>query len=202
VNAGKPIIGLTGGIGSGKSTVAAMLHELGAAVVDSDQLNHDELNSPEVLKVLKEWWGNQVVGPDGRADRAAIRKVVAGDPAARERLERLVHPRIDRRRQELTARYLADPGVRAVVWDTPLLHEVGLAKYCNCLVFVDADRVVRTERVRRRGWTPEDLDRFEKSQMTLDMKRDRADYRIANNSDIADLRTQVDIVFSRILAGS
>jgi dephospho-CoA kinase len=202
VSPGKPIIGLTGGIGSGKSTVAEILRDLGAAVIDADRLNHEELNSPEVLAELRRWWGEQVMGPDGLADRAAIRRIVAANPAQRERLERLVHPRIDRRRRELTSSYQADTAVRAIVYDTPLLHEVGLAKFCSCLVFVEADRPVRLERVRRRGWSDEDLERFEKSQLPLDTKSGRADYRVVNNSDVADLRRQVRDVFSRILAGS
>ncbi len=201
MNAGKPIIGLTGGIGSGKSTVAEVMRELGAAVIDADRLNHEELNAPEVLEELRRWWGSQVVGPDGRADRAAIRRIVGGDAVQRQRLERLVHPRIDRRRRVLVDQYRGDPAVRAIVWDAPLLHEVGLAEACDFLVFVDADRAIRLDRVRKRGWTTEDLERFEKSQLPLDTKRDRADYRVVNSSDIADLRRQVEDVFSRILAG-
>ena len=200
MSAGKPIIGLTGGIGSGKSTVAGVLRDLGAAVIDADRLNHEELNAPEVLEELRRWWGEQAVGPEGRADRAAIRRIVADDAVQRQRLEHLVHPRIDRRRRELMDRYQADPGVRAIVWDAPLLHEVGLAEECDCLVFVEADRSVRLDRVRQRGWTAEDLEKFERSQLPLDTKRDRADYRVVNSSDIADLRRQVEDVFSRILA--
>lgn len=202
MSTGKPIIGLTGGIGSGKSTVASILRELGAVVIDSDRLNHEELNSPEVIDQLRRWWGDGVVGRDGLADRTAIRRIVSADADERTRLERLVHPRIERRRQELMVRCLADPDIRAIVWDTPLLHEVGLAKLCTSLIFVEADQAVRLRRVQGRGWAPEDLDRFEKSQLDLDNKRNRAHYRVANNSDIADLRTQVQDVFSRILAGS
>lgn len=201
MNPGKPIIGLTGGIGSGKSTVAGFLRNLGAAVIDADQLNHEELDSPEVLQQLRLWWGAEVVGPDGRADREVIRRIVGGDAAQRRRLEDLVHPRIDRRRRELADQYQIDPSVRAIVLDAPLLHEVGLDRKCDCLVFVDADRAVRLDRVRSRGWSPQDLERFEKSQLPLDTKRDRADYRVVNNSDIADLRRQVEDVFARILAG-
>lgn len=201
MSAGKPIIGLTGGIGSGKSTVAAILHELGAAVIDADRLNHEELDSPEVLAQLRRWWGDQVAGPDGGADRAAIRRIVAADASQRRRLEHLVHPRIDRRRRELTARYQADPQVRAIVYDAPLLHEVGLVEQCDRILFVEADRAVRRERVRQRGWSDADFERFEESQWPLDVKRGRADYRVVNNSDLSDLRRQVEEVFGRILAG-
>lgn len=198
---GKPIIGLTGGIGSGKSTVAGLLRDLGAGVIDADRLCHEDLDSPEVLGQICQWWGHEVVGPDGRADRSAIRRIVGADEGQRRRLEDLVHPRVDRRRRALSEHYQMDPSVRAIVLDAPLLLEVGLDRECDCLIFVDADRAVRVDRVRKRGWGPEDLERFERSQLPLDTKRERADYRVVNNSDIADLRRQVEEVFSRILAG-
>ncbi len=201
MSTGKPIIGLTGGIGSGKSTVAAILQELGAGVIASDQLNHLELNAPEVLDALRQWWGERVV-VEGRADRDAIRRIVQRDPQARTRLERLVHPRIDRRRRELMKRMEADPAVRVIVWDSPLLYEAGLADQCDCVLFVDADDHVRGTRVREaRGWTADDLQRFEDLQKPLDLKRDSADYRVVNNSSLDDLRRQVELVFSRILSG-
>lgn len=202
VRGAKPIIGLAGGIGAGKSVVASILGEMGAAVIASDRLNHEELDSTEVLSRLRQWWGNAVVQPDGRADRRAIRRIVGRDGAARERLERLVHPRIARRREELTRRHQADPSVRAIVWDSPLLYEVGLAEQCDYVLFVEADEEIRLERVTRdRAWTAGDLDRLEKSQGPLDFKRDSADYRVVNNSGIDELRRQVEDVFSRILSG-
>lgn len=201
--AGKPIIGISGGIGSGKSTVAAMLAELGAAVVDADRLNHEELDAPEVLAALREWWGEDVVTPDRRADRAAIRGIVRDNPGELRRLEGLVHPRIAKRSNELIAGWQADPGVRAIVWDAPLLFEVGLVERCDCVIFVDADPRVRLGRVREgRAWTAEDFCEFEKSQKALDLKKEQADYIVENNSDRDSLRRQVEIVFSQILSGT
>jgi len=203
VKAGKPIIGLAGGIGSGKTTVGAILGDLGAAVIASDRLNHEELDAPEVLECLHRWWGDEVIKPDGRADRDAIRKLVAGDSVARKRLERLIHPRITRRRQALMRKYLADPSIPAIVWDSPLLFEAGLVDQCHHVIFVEADAPVRRERVSRdRGWTAEDFEKLEKAQAPLDMKRSKADYKVVNNSDRDDLRRQVDDVFSRILSGN
>ncbi len=201
--AGKPIIGLAGGIGAGKSTVAAIFAELGAAVIDSDRLNHEELNTREVLDQLRQWWGDVVTQPDGRADRDAIRRIVREDPQALKQLEGLVHPRIARRTAALIAGWQADPGVRAIVWDAPLLFEVGLAERCDCVVFVEAAGAVRQARVcQRRGWGVEDLERLEKLQNPLDLKRASADYTVENNSDMNALRQQVAEVFSRILSGA
>jgi dephospho-CoA kinase len=203
VMAGKPIIGLAGGIGSGKSTVASVLEDLGARIISSDRLNHEELNSPEVLRYLCSWWGQGVLLSDGRANREAIRRIIAADSAARTRLEKLVHPRIAARREALMKAYEADPAVRAIVWDSPLLFEAGLAGQCDRIIFVEAPRESRLARVMRdRAWTAEDLDRLEKSQKPLDFKRERADYIVVNNSDMEDLRRQVSDVFSHILSGN
>jgi len=203
VRAGKPVIGLTGGIGSGKSTAAAILAELGAAIIDSDQLNHEELNQPEVLDELRRWWGDRVLRSDGTVDRGAIREIVTADPYQRERLERLVHPRIARRSEEYKGQHERDRRCRAIIWDSPLLYEAALAEKCDCVIFVDADEDVRRERVcRKRGWTREHLVALEKTQKPLDFKRANADYRVVNNSDINALRRQLEDVFHRILAGT
>lgn len=198
----KPVIGLAGGIGSGKSTVAGLLGEFGALVIDSDRLNHQLLDTPEVQEILKGWWGEDVVGEDGRADRHRLRKIVADDAGARRRLEALMHPRVARRREAIMTQHADDPRVKAFVWDTPLLYEAGLADRCDVVLFVEADREVRLERAAlRRGWSPEDLDRFEKAQWPLDFKRNNADYTVVNNSEIGVLRPQVADAFSRILSG-
>lgn len=197
----KPIIGLCGGIGAGKSVVASLLAELGAGVISSDRLNHEELDSAEVLARLQEWWGPRVVGAGGKANRGAIRAIIQDDASARQRLEHLVHPRIAQRREEWMRRFNADDRIRAIVWDSPLLFEAGLAARCDAVVFVEADPQTRLAWVARdRGWTPADLERFENLQKPLDFKRERADYRVVNNSDMDALRPQVESVFSRILS--
>ncbi|UCD29315.1 MAG: dephospho-CoA kinase [Planctomycetota bacterium] len=200
---GKPIIGLAGGIGSGKSTIASILSDLGAGVISSDKLNHEELNTPEVVDCLRRWWGERVITPNGRADRDAIRGIVTDDQQARRQLEKLVHPRIIRRQNDLIANYLVDPNISAIVLDVPLLYEVGLVDKCDCVIYVEADAEVRLARVSRdRDWTAEDLKRLEKSQLSLATKRKNADYIVVNNSDITSLRREVEDVFSRILSGS
>ncbi|MBI4580372.1 MAG: dephospho-CoA kinase [Planctomycetes bacterium] len=201
--AGKPIIGLAGGIGSGKSTVAAVFGELGAGVISSDQLNHDELDSPEVLSELRMWWGDRILDAEGRAARDVIRGIVGSDPLARRRLEQLVHPRIAARRQAMMAEFLGNERIRAIVWDSPLLFEAGLDAKCDFVVFVESDVESRLARVgRERGWTREDLERFEKVQKPLDFKRERADYIVDNNSEMDVVRRRAEDVFSRILTAA
>jgi dephospho-CoA kinase len=202
-NAGKPIIGLAGGIGAGKSTVASALQKLGAGVISSDRLNHEELDCPDVRDELRSWWGETVITPDGHINRDVIRNIVIRDAEARRRLEQLVHPRIARRREAMVAQYQADPRVRAIVLDSPLLFEAGLADQCSDVIFVDTELEVRAARVASdRGWQPEELLRLEKAQKPLDFKRDSADYRVVNNSDVGDLHRQVEEIFSRILSGA
>jgi dephospho-CoA kinase len=200
---GKPMIGLVGGIGSGKSTVARLLAELGAGVIASDQLNHEELDTPEVLSRLREWWGGIVTDACGRADRNAIRAIVRTDSVARRQLEELVHPRIDARRKMMMSAFAGDPKIRAIILDSPLLFEAGLADQCDFVIFVESSRDKRLQRVScERNWTPEDLERFEKAQKPLDFKREHADYIVDNNSDMDGVRRQVNDIFSRILSAA
>jgi dephospho-CoA kinase len=198
----KPIIGLAGGIGSGKSTVAQLLGQMGAAVISSDRLNQEELDSDDMREWLGRRFGPAVLHPDGRANRQALRQIASTDAGARHELEQMLHPRISRRREALMAQYQADPRVLAFVWDSPLLFEAGLAEQCDRIIFVEADDAVRAARVRARGWSSEDLRRFEGTQKPLDFKRRRADYRVVNNSDIDSLRRQVEDVFSRVTSGA
>lgn len=196
----KPVIGLVGGVGSGKSTVARMFAELGAAVIDSDRLGHEQLQRPEVLSQLRSWWGPQVVTAAGVADRSAISRIVFHDAAELARLEALLHPLIDQRRKELVAGLERDPSIRAVILDAPKLLEAGLSGVCDRVVFVDSPRDERLRRVAEtRGWSEDELNRRENLQFSLDKKRSMSDDVIVNHSDIEALRREVEQVFSAIL---
>jgi len=197
-----PIIGLAGGIASGKSTVASAFAELGARVIDADRLNHEVLDMPEVQAVLRRWWGDGVVTPTGRTDRQTLRRIVREEPEHLRRLEGLVHPRIAERTDALIASWRNDPDVKAIVWDAPLLFELGLDRRCDCIVFVEADADVRRKRLeQKRGWAAEDMEWMEKRQKSLDFKKARADYIIENNSSEESLRSRARELFSRILSG-
>ena len=198
--AAKPIIGLCGGIGSGKSTVARQLAQLGAMVIDADQAAQEALEQPDVQRQLIEWWGPAVCDERGRIDRAQVADRVFGDPEELRRLEGLIHPRVAQQRLEMIRQAERDPAVRAVVWDVPLLFEKQLDRQCDCLIFVHADRAVRRQRVARdRGWDEDELDRREKNQMALDRKRRSVHYTIDNGSSEAACFAQVRDVFTRIL---
>ncbi len=195
-----PIIGLAGGIGAGKSTVARILESLGAAVIDSDRLAHEELAAPDVVETLREWWGMSICTPDGEVDRKRIGDIIFNDPAERTRLEELLYPRMKTRRETLLAAYDTDPNIKAVVLDTPKLFEVGLNEICDTVIFVDADWAVRIRRVAEsRNWTEEELRRRENLQKPLDLKEASADHVIENHTGIEELRTQVQRVLSSVL---
>lgn len=197
----KPIIGIAGGIGSGKSYIASLFKELGCAVIDSDAAVAELYQRPEVLQTLRQWWGGEAVTQAGQVDRKAIAKRVFSNPAERVRLEQYLHPLVNQLRIDTMARELAQmPDLKAFIWDTPLLFESGLYKQCDALVFVDAPVEMRVLRVAKRGWTAEELIKRENYQWPLDKKRSLCNDVIVNSGNGDDARGQVGNVLSRILA--
>ena len=203
VFAGKPVIGIAGGVGSGKSFIARLFGELGCAVIDSDAQVRAAYLDPSVRQTIRSWWGDEVFLPGGEINRAAIARKVFADEGQRRRLEGLIHPWVaEARRRDMSAA-ANDPQTVAYVWDTPLLFEAGLAPECDAVVFVDAPEEVRLERVRKtRGWDAAELRRRENLQWPLDKKRRISHYVVTNTADADDPRGQVREVLSRILARS
>lgn len=190
-----------GGIGAGKSAAAKIFERLGAAVIDSDRLAHEQLSNPEVVSVLRTWWGKSVVTAEGVIDRTAVAQIVFQRKAELAKLEALLYPRIEKRRLEIMSALQADPNVKAFVLDSPKLIEAGLAEICDFIVFVYSDYACRLGRVTQsRGWSDQELNAREKNQSPLDYKRKQADYVVDNNSDLQALRSQLERVFSSILA--
>ena len=199
----KPVIGIIGGIGSGKSAVAGQFAREGCAVIDSDALGHEVIQLPEVKAELRQWLGAGVFDEQGRVNRKAVGKLVFADPVKLERLNGMIHPRIGRQRDALMVRYMADPAVRAVVWDTPLLLETGLNRECDAVVFVKASEEIRRERVAKtRGWSAAELEKREKSQIRLDKKALVADYYVDNNGDEVASLLQVQRVLSHLFSAN
>lgn len=193
----KPVIGLIGGIGAGKSSVAALFAKHGCAVIDSDALAHDALQTAPVKRELLAWLGEAILEADGSVSRRAVGRIVFGDPVKLERLNALIHPLVHQRRKELMVQYERDPGICAMVWDSPLLLEAGLDRECDGVVYVGAPEEVRMQRLRQsRGWPAEELRRREKLQIPLDKKALVADYCIDNGGDKAASEDQVLRVLS------
>jgi len=134
-------------------------------------------------------------------DRSRLGSVVFADEKARRRLEALQHPRIAAMREALICQYKTDDSVRLIVLNSPLLYEAGVDKRCDAVLFVDAEGSTRLQRVKQtRGWSEEEFFRREKSQIALDTKKEKADYRVENNSSLDDLRRQVKEIILNVLA--
>jgi dephospho-CoA kinase len=197
----KPIIGLCGGIGSGKSAVAREFVRLGGLLIDSDRLNHEVLRRPEVTETLRQWWGDEILGDDGSPDRGRVAKLIFDDAEQKRRLESLVHPLIAGLREDMITRGTGDPKIRAIILDSPLLLESNLDRLCHAVVFVEVSEAQRLERLRKlRGWDIQELRRRERWQLPLAEKRARSHYTIRNEGTIEQLGSQTQRVFERILA--
>lgn len=191
-------VGLTGNVASGKTSVARAWADRGAAVVDADDLARRAVapGSPGLVRV-REAFGDGVIR-DGELDRAALRRVVFGDPAARERLERIVHPEVGRLRAEEEAR-LEAAGTGLVVHDIPLLFEVGLADEFDLIVLVDAPEAVRAERLARdRGLSEEEIRGLFEAQMPASEKRAGADVVVENDDSLDALELEAERAWGQV----
>ena len=193
-----PVIGIAGGIGSGKSEAARVLVRLGCIAVDSDLEARQAMERPDVRARIVEWWGTSVLGPDGRVSRKALADIIFKDSEQRLRLEGLIHPLIRTKRDEVRKR-AKESGAAGVVIDAPLLFEAGVDAECDAVIFVDAPREARLARVKAsRGWSDEELTRREQNQMPLDEKRRRSQYVVDNSGSPQDLAKAVEAAFLSI----
>ena len=183
-------IGLTGGIGSGKSTVSELLAARGAVIVDADRIAREvvEPGTPGLAAVV-EAFGEQVLAADGSLDRPALAAVVFSDPAARARLDGIVHPLVRRRSAELVA---AAPADAVVVNDVPLLVETGQAASFDVVLVVEAEPEIRLARLVRRGLTEDDARARIASQASDEQRRTVADVVLDNSGTPEELAEQVD----------
>jgi dephospho-CoA kinase len=183
-------IGLTGGIGSGKSTVAGLLAARGARVVDADRIAREvvEPGTPGLDAVVAAF-GRDVLTAEGALDRPALAAVVFADPDARRRLDGIVHPLVRARAAELVA--AAPPGA-VVVQDVPLLVETGQAGSYDLVLVVAADLATRVERLVGRGLSEGDARARIAAQATDEQRRAVADVVLDNSGTLAELEAQVD----------
>ncbi len=189
----KPVVGLIGGIGSGKSAVAELFAEMGGYVIDADRLGHEALRQPDIAAQVVQRWGPRVIDSGGGVNRRLLAKIVFNDPAQRQALEALVFPWIERRIQEELIKADQDPEAAFIVLDAAILLETGWGRVCDQLVFVDAPQALRLERLAAsRGWTADEVAAREQAQMGLEEKKAHAQTVIANAGDLAQTRSQVE----------
>jgi dephospho-CoA kinase len=187
-------VGLTGGVGAGKSTVARALADLGAVVIDADALAREVVRpgTPGLAAVVAEF-GPEVLGPDGALDRPRLGALVFAEPDRRAALEAIVHPLVRRRAAELEA---AAPAGALVVHDIPLLAETGQAGSFDAVLVVDVPPEVQVERLARdRGWSADEAAARIAAQATRDDRLAVATHVIDNSGTLEDLRRRVAEVF-------
>ncbi len=195
----KPIIGILGGIGSGKSTVAAEFAKLGCKVIDADKIAHELLDEPAVKAKVVGLFGRAISDPKGKIDREKLGEVVFVDAQKLSLINEIIHPLVLQRAEELIKQYDCQNQVKAIVLDMPLLVEVGWDKRCDKLIFVDCEQKLRLDRAKKLGFDKNQVKIRENFQISLDNKANLADNMIENNSDFSVLARQVTDIFSYIM---
>lgn len=191
------VVGLIGGIGSGKSAAATAFTRRGARVVNADALGHEALKQPAIRDRLVALWGKGVLDAAGQVDRPKVAAIVFRDPAELRRLEQVVHPYIASRIDQEVGR-AATEGISLVVVDAAVLLEAGWDRFCDRVVFVDAPAELRRRRVTEaRGWAAQGWEDREAAQLPLTVKYARADHVVDNASTFEHLTRQIDDLVAR-----
>ncbi len=192
----KPIIGILGGIGSGKSTVAAEFVKLGCKVIDADKIAHELLEKRAVREKIVGLFGQAILDSAGKIDHRKLAEVVFADADKLSSLNKTIHPLVLERAEALIEQYNRQNQVKAIVLDMPLLAEVGWASRCNKLIFVDCKRQLRLNRTKKMGFDENQFKIRENFQISLDNNVDLSDNIIDNNSGFLALAKQVADIFS------
>jgi len=195
----KPIIGIMGGIGSGKSTVAAEFAKLGCKVIDADKIAHELLNRDAVKEKIVAFFGQDVVSPGGDIDRERLGEIVFADHDKLATLNGIIHPLVTERVEELIGKYNRQKQTKAIVLDMPLLAEIGWDRRCDRLIFVKCEQKIRAERAKKLGFDKNQIKIRENFQISLDNKLALADNIVENNSDFSAMVRQIADIFSDIM---
>ncbi len=196
----KPIIGILGGVGSGKSTIAAEFAKLGCEVIDADKIAHKLLDEPVIKNKVVASFSEVVLDSTGKIDHKKLADIVFADADKLSSLNEIIHPLVLERAEELIKRVKHRNQVKAIVLDMPLLVEVGWAKRCDKLIFVECKQQLRAKRAEKMGiFSENQLKIRENFQISLDKKESIADNIIDNNSGFPALVGQVTDIFSDMM---
>ena len=198
------VVGIVGGVASGKSEVTRHLQHLGAHVIHADAIGHEVLRETEVIDILRNRFGDQILNPDtGQIERSKVAAIVFGEePTAisnRRFLESVTHPRIRERIRESLNHARANPDLDMIVLDVPLLIESGWIDSCDRVVFVDSPLDIRRERAKQRGWSETQFDAREASQVDIEKKRDAATDCLDNSGSLEQLRGNIEAWWKSIV---
>lgn len=195
------VIGVTGGLGTGKSTVTRMLGELGAVVIDADRVAH-EVMEPNRLAWRKvvELFGGTMLNEDHTINRQQLGERVFRDPQARRQLEAVVHPQVIRRIKEQLRQLRRNRRIKVAVVDVPLLVETGTNSLVDVIVVVTAPPDIQRQRLKERGLSDADMDQRMAAQWDLSAKVALADHVVDNGDGVAQTRRQVKRLWNQLLA--
>lgn len=200
MNNDKKIIGILGGISSGKSTVAAQFGKLGCAVIDADDIAHGLLDNEDIKTSLTKTFGKAVLNPDGSVNTDALAKIVFDDPKKTAKLNGIIHPEVLKKCESLIAEFKDRKDLPAIVLDMPLLIEVDWQKRCDKIIFVNCDPNIRAKRAQKNAFLSKNqIKKRENLQISLDKKLKIAHYIVDNNSDISAMAEQVESIFTAII---
>jgi len=194
----KPILGLLGGMGSGKSWVAAQLVQRGGRLISGDALGHEALVQPDIRQRVIERFGTEISDNAGKINRRQLGRKVFADAAERKSLEAIVFPWIESRIREEIEAARNDKRAAFVVLDAAIMLETGWNNVCDWLVYIDVPREIRLARLaEQRGWTEKEGAARESAQMPLNEKKNRAEFVIDNSGTTAATVRQIDDLLAR-----
>jgi dephospho-CoA kinase len=195
------LVGLTGGVATGKSTVAKMFKQCGAVVIDADELARDVVKPGKpAWREIVDRFGKTVLNPDRTINRRILGAIVFGNRAKLRRLEQIIHPRVAREQARLTRQAARDNPKAVVIYDVPLLFEVGIDKRIDKIIVVTADRETQIARLKKRNGLSrtEAIQRID-SQMPLTKKISRSDHVLNGTLPLSSLRKQVGHLLTSLL---
>ncbi|PHS17663.1 MAG: dephospho-CoA kinase [Blastopirellula sp.] len=199
----KLVIGILGGIASGKSQVAQMLAELGAEVLNADQVGHQVLLEPEIKSAIEKRFGSSVFDADQQIDRQRLAGIVFGEDQHSKQalldLEKITHPAIGKKLAEKILEIRQNELTPAIVLDAPVMLKSGWNCFCDSILFVASEHQDRVGRAAERGWSQADFDAREANQEKLNEKQKMADYIIYNTGTIDELRQQVKQFWTQLI---
>ncbi len=194
------VIGITGGIASGKSTIAAMLESLGADLIDADKICHELINTKEIALEITKRWGSHLQDNHGRIKRDALAEIVFSEEKEISALNSIIHPKAIKQIKSEIAKFHSDVTTEAIVLDAALLVESNLVDICDIVLFVDSDEDRCKERVQSsRKWPLDEIEKREKFQGLLQQKRGISDVIINNNNSKKDTLNQIKDFWSQFI---